>query len=124
MSWTVVVADDDPDIRTLVGIAAAKAGLEVLASVGDGEAALQAIRQHRPDLAILDISMPERTGLDVVREARADDSLGDLRIVLLSASVDDVSQEAGLGSGADYFMTKPFSPRELAAFLSVGKEAR
>jgi DNA-binding response OmpR family regulator len=124
MTWSVVVADDDPDIRALVGIAAGKAGLDVLASVADGRAALEAIRQHKPDLAILDISMPDLTGLEVVREARADDSLGDLRIVLLSASVDDVSQETGLRTGADYFMTKPFSPRELAAFLAVGKEAR
>jgi DNA-binding response OmpR family regulator len=78
----------------------------------------------RPDLAILDISMPEKTGLEVCRELRADDSLGDLRILLLSASVDEASREVGLSSGADYFMIKPFSPRELAAWLAVGREPR
>ena len=124
MSWSVVVADDDPDVRTLVGIATQKAGLDLLASVTDGEQALAAIRALQPDLAILDISMPKMTGLEVVREVRADDSIGDVRIVLLSASVDEISQETGLGAGADYFMTKPFSPRELAAWLSVGKEPR
>lgn len=122
MSFTVVVADDDADIRELVGIAVLRAGLRVVASVSDGAAAIEAIRRERPDLAILDISMPEKTGLDVCREARADKSLGDLRILLLSASVDEASQEVGLESGADYFMVKPFSPRELAAWLAVGKE--
>jgi DNA-binding response OmpR family regulator len=124
MTYTVVVADDDADIRELVGIAVERAGLRVVASVSDGLAAIQAIRAQRPDLAILDISMPEKTGLEVCREARADGTLDDLRILLLSASVDDASQEVGLESGADYFMIKPFSPRDLVAWLAVGKEPR
>jgi DNA-binding response OmpR family regulator len=124
MTHTVVVADDDADIRSLVGIAVGRAGLHVVASVADGALALDAIRTHRPDLAILDISMPEMTGLEVCREVRADDSLHDLRILLLSASVDENTRVVGLGSGADYFLTKPFSPRDLVAWLAVGKEAR
>jgi len=124
MSFTVVVADDDADIRDLVGIAVTRAGLTLVASASDGAAALAAIREHKPDLAILDVAMPEMSGLDVVREVRADDSVGDLRILLLSASVDEASQEVGIEAGADYFLAKPFSPRELAAWLSVGKEPR
>jgi DNA-binding response OmpR family regulator len=124
VSTRVVVADDDQDIRSLVAIAVAKAGLELVASVSDGALALEAILEHRPDLAILDVSMPEMTGLDVCRAVRADDTVGDLRILLLSASVDEASQSIGLEAGADYFFAKPFSPRELASWLSVGKEPR
>ncbi|MBU1588102.1 MAG: response regulator [Actinobacteria bacterium] len=124
MTTTVVVADDDQDIRSLVSIAVGKAGLELVASVGDGALALEAILKHQPDLAILDVSMPEMTGLDVCRAVRSNDTVGDLRILLLSASVDEQSQSIGIEAGADYFLAKPFSPRELATWLSVGKEPR
>lgn len=124
MSFTVVVADDDADIRQLVGIAVGRAGLTLVASTADGVAALAAIREHRPDLAILDVSMPEMSGLDVVREIRTDAAFADLRILLLSASVDEASQEVGIEAGADYFLAKPFSPRDLTSWLAVGKEAR
>jgi CheY-like chemotaxis protein len=124
MTYTVVVADDDSDIRSLVGISVGKAGLDLVASVADGAAALDAIKSNRPNLAILDVSMPEMSGLDVCRGVRADGSLSDVRILLLSASVDEASQEIGIRAGADYFLAKPFSPRELAEWLTVGKETR
>jgi DNA-binding response OmpR family regulator len=107
-----------------VRIAVTRAGLAVVASVGDGAAALDAIREHQPDLAILDVTMPERTGIEVCREVRADGRIGDVRILLLSASVDEAAQQTGLDAGADYFLAKPFSPRELVAWLAVGKEPR
>ena len=124
MSATVVVADDDPDIRTLVSLSVVKAGLTMVASAADGAQALAAIREHRPDLAILDVSMPEMTGLEICRAVREDASFHDLRILLLSASVDENTQAVGIAAGADYFLAKPFSPRELVAWLAVGKEAR
>lgn len=124
MSHTVVIADDDADIRQLVTIAAKKAGLTIVAVVHDGAEALEAIRTHRPDLAILDIAMPELSGVEVCRAVRADDSIGDVRIVLLSASVDEAAVEVGITAGADYFFAKPFSPRDLTAWLAVGKEER
>jgi len=124
MSHTVVIADDDPDIRDLVRIAVGKSGLDLVASVSDGVAALEAIRTHDPDLAILDISMPEMTGVEVCRAVRADPALTDVRILLLTASVDDTARKLGTDAGADHFMAKPFSPRDLAAWLSVGKETR
>jgi DNA-binding response OmpR family regulator len=124
MTFTVVVADDDADIRSLVGILVGKAKLEVVASVSDGAAALAAIRRYSPDLAILDVSMPEMSGLDVCRGVRADAALDGVRILLLSASVDEASQEVGIDAGADYFLAKPFSARELTAWLAVGKEPR
>lgn len=124
MTYSVVVADDDPDIRALVAIAVRKAGLELAASVGDGALALAAIREHRPDLAILDVAMPELSGLDVCREVRRDEATAGIRVLLLSASVDEASRSIGIDAGADYFLAKPFSPRELTAWLAVGKEAR
>ncbi len=124
MTHTVVIAEDDPDIRGLVAIAAAKAGLDVLDVVSDGRAALNSIRLYKPDLAILDISMPELTGIEVCRAVRADESIGDVRIVLLSASVEAEAIEQGLGAGADHFFPKPFSTRALVEWLAVGKEVR
>ena len=115
----VVVADDDPDILLLVTIAVRKAGLDLLAAVGDGEAALAAIREHRPFLAILDNSMPGMTGLEVCRAVRDDPSMAGMRLVMLSASVDEEAQQVAAGAGVDQFRIKPFSPREFAEFLST-----
>lgn len=124
MTYTVVIADDDADIRALVAISVAKAGLEIVANVADGVAALSAILEFQPDLAILDVSMPELTGLQVVTAIRANPRVGDVRVVLLTASVDEHTRATGAEVGADYFIAKPFSPRELTAFLSVGKQPR
>jgi DNA-binding response OmpR family regulator len=115
----VVIADDDPDIRALVSIAVRKAGLEHVEAAADGTAAWYALQSHRPDLAVLDVSMPGMTGLDLCRLARTDASLAGIHIVLLTAAVDDQSRAAGLDAGADDFFVKPFSPKELAATLSA-----
>jgi DNA-binding response OmpR family regulator len=114
----VVIADDDPDIRELISIAVTRAGLDLVAVTEDGDTAWSALQEHRPDLAVLDVSMPGMTGLEVCSLARADDSFGGTRIVLLSAGVDDNARAAGLLAGADDFIAKPFSPRELGARLS------
>lgn len=124
MTHTVVIADDDADIRALVAISVARAGLEIVANVDDGAAALAAIIKFNPDLAILDVSMPEMTGLQVVSAIRANPNVGDVRVVLLTASVDEHTKAIGAEVGADHFITKPFSPRELTAFLAVGKQQR
>lgn len=123
-AYRVVIADDDADIRDLVTLAARRAGLDPVAVVADGDAALAAILEEQPDLAILDISMPGLNGLDVCRAVRADGTNPDLRIALLSASVDDSERTKSLAAGADHFLSKPFSPRELIAWLAVGKEAK
>jgi len=114
----VVIADDDPDIRALVSIAVTRAGLDLVAVTEDGDAAWAALMQHRPDLAVLDVSMPGITGLELCARVRADEDLADTQVVLLSAGVDDVSREAGRAAGATDFIAKPFSPRELGARLS------
>ena len=89
----VVIADDDPDIRALVSISVRKAGLELVAAAADGDQAWLALQEYHPDLAVLDVSMPGTTGLELCRLVRADPSLAGLRIVLLSAAADD--QDAG-----------------------------
>jgi DNA-binding response OmpR family regulator len=114
----VVVADDDADIRALVAIAMRRAGIELVADVATGDAALAAIREHVPDIVILDVSMPGMTGLEVTRELRADSALDGIRIFLLSAGVTEAAIQAGKDAGADEYLIKPFSPRELAVRIS------
>lgn len=110
----VVVADDDVDIRRLVEMAVRRAGASVAASVGDGLAAAAAVAEHVPDLAILDVSMPGRTGLEVCRALRADAATRNVRVLILSAAVQPEAVEAGRAAGADEYALKPFSPRTLA----------
>jgi DNA-binding response OmpR family regulator len=123
MSLTVVIADDDADIRQLVRISATKAGLEVVAEVGDGDRAWEAIERFVPDLAILDVAMPGFTGLEVCRLVRADPALNEVRVILVSAAADEAAIEAGLAAGAIDYLPKPFSPRELSARLASHRGA-
>ena len=104
----VLVADDEDDIRALVALAVRKAGCTVVASVADGAAALDTARTELPDLAVLDVSMPGATGLEVCAALRADPATAPIRILLLSAgaSLEDVA--AGLAAGADAYLAKPF----------------
>jgi DNA-binding response OmpR family regulator len=104
----VLVADDEDDIRALVALAVRKAGCTVVASVADGAEALDVARVELPELAVLDVSMPGATGLEVCTALRADPATAGIRILLLSAgaSLDDVA--AGLAAGADAYLAKPF----------------
>jgi len=112
---TVVVADDDPDIRQLVVLAVERAGGVVIAEAASGGAALQAVRRTTPDMAVLDVSMPELTGLEVCRALRADPATSAMTILILSAAVHPVAVSDGLAAGADAYVQKPFSPKKLAA---------
>ena len=107
----VVIADDDADIRVLIAIAVRKAGLGLVAEESDGAAALDAIRRVRPDLAILDVSMPAMTGIEVCRSVREDISLDSVRLILLSAGADDRARGIGLASGADHYRSSPSARR-------------
>ena len=104
----VLVADDEDDIRALVCLAVAKAGCTVTSSVADGNTALATARAELPDLAVLDVSMPGATGLEVCTALRADPDTAGIRILLLSAgaSLEDVAR--GLAAGADAYLAKPF----------------
>jgi len=111
MVRTILVVDDDPHIRQLLLFAFRKAG-HATAEAADGEAALAAIAEHKPDLVILDINMPQMDGLEVCRRIRA---AGDLPILFLSSRDDEIDRVLGIELGADDYVVKPFSPREVVA---------
>jgi DNA-binding response OmpR family regulator len=108
---TILVVDDEPKIATLARDYLEHAGFAVL-TAGDGPSALATIRQRRPDLVVLDLGLPGLDGLDVTRELRRDSSIP---IVMLTARDDELDKLLGLELGADDYLTKPFSPRELVA---------
>jgi DNA-binding response OmpR family regulator len=108
----VLCADDDEDILSLVALRLERAGFEVLRA-HDGVSAVEIARGRHPDVAVLDVMMPRRTGYEVLAELRADDSLGDLKVILLSARVHDADVERGIGAGADAYLAKPFKAAEL-----------
>jgi DNA-binding response OmpR family regulator len=110
----VLIADDDADIRDLVAFKLEQADLEVIA-VGDGVAALEAARAERPTVVVLDVSMPGMSGLDVCRMLRADPQTQDMLVIMLTARVQERDVEGGFSAGADDYVTKPFSPRELVS---------
>jgi len=107
----VLVVDDDPHIRQLLVFALEKAGLTAR-EAEDGEAALTAVAEIRPDLVVLDINMPKLDGLEVCRRLRAS---GDLPILFLSSRDDEIDRVLGIELGGDDYVVKPFSPREVVA---------
>jgi DNA-binding response OmpR family regulator len=109
---TVLVADDDRDIRELVAFKLQAAGFTVL-TAADGDDALAQVLQHRPDLAVLDVMMPGRSGRQVLQEVRSHDEVGATRVILLTAKAQESDVESGFSLGADDYVVKPFSPREL-----------
>lgn len=111
MSGQILVADDDGQIRDVLRIALGQAGFAV-AEAADGRAALELAESLRPDLVVLDIGMPEMDGLEVCRALRKS---SDLPILFLTAQSDEVDRIVGLELGADDYVAKPFSPRELVA---------
>ncbi|CAB4708981.1 MAG: response regulator [Actinobacteria bacterium] len=110
----ILVADDDIDIRELVEFKLATLGHEITV-VADGAAAVEACQAWRPDLAVLDVMMPGVSGLEAIRAIRADPALAGLPVILLTARAQESDVETGFDSGADDYITKPFSPRELAS---------
>ena len=108
---TILVVDDEPKIATLARDYLEHAGFAVV-TAGDGPTALATVRQRRPDLVVLDLGLPGIDGLDVTRQLRRDSSIP---IVMLTARDDELDKLLGLELGADDYVTKPFSPRELVA---------
>ena len=115
---SVIVADDDVDVRSLMAIAVSKSGLELIDELPDGNSAWEAISSFLPDIVVLDVAMPGKSGLDISRLIRADPRLENIRVILLSAAADDSSRQAGYDAGADESLVKPFSMRDLSAQLS------
>lgn len=110
---TVVIAEDDRDIRELVELILQEDGYATVPA-SDGLGALTACRAARPDVVLLDVSMPgELTGLEVCRRIRADEDLGGVQVMLLTARAREEDVNAGYAAGADDYLVKPFTPREL-----------
>ena len=110
----VLVADDDPDIKTLVAYRLERAGYDVI-TADDGERALALAIEHRPDLAVLDVMMPRLDGYGVTRGMREHDATARTPIILLTARVQEADVARGFEAGADAYLKKPFSPQELRA---------
>ncbi len=112
VSASILIADDEPNIVLSLEFVLRQAGFRVR-TVADGEAALAAIAQQPPDLVVLDVMIPGRDGYAVCQEIRANPAWRSMRIIMLTAKGGDVQREKGLSLGADEYVTKPFSPREL-----------
>jgi DNA-binding response OmpR family regulator len=110
---TVLVAEDDEDILLLVVTRLRRDGFEVV-TARNGEEALALAYEHRPQVAVLDVGMPPPDGLEVVRRIREDESMARTRLLILTAKAQESDVRRGLEAGADAYVSKPFSPAELA----------
>jgi DNA-binding response OmpR family regulator len=111
---TILVVEDDADIVELLRYNLEREGFEVRA-VGDGEAGLAAAAAHPPALILLDLMLPSMEGLDVCRELRRREATRGIPLIMLTAKGDEADVVLGLGLGADDYVTKPFSPKQLVA---------
>jgi len=118
MSHRVLVVDDEPDITALVAYHLAKAGYRV-STAANGPDALKAAREERPDIVILDVMLPGVSGYDVLAELRRQEETREVGVILLTARRDEPDRIRGLSLGADDYLTKPFSPAELALRVSA-----
>ena len=108
----ILVVDDEPDIVALVVYHLAKAGFKI-STASNGADALRLAQQDRPALVVLDLMLPGMSGLEVLDQLRADESGQDIAVLLLTARREEPDRIKGLSSGADDYLTKPFSPQEL-----------
>jgi CheY-like chemotaxis protein len=108
---TVLICDDEPSLRELIRISLD--GPYEFVEADDGEESLELARSVRPDVIILDMMMPRRSGLEVLTELRRDEDLADTRVIVLTAQ--PATREQALRAGADVVMVKPFEPEQIAA---------
>ncbi len=114
MARTILVVDDEPGIVKIARDYLERAGFQVI-SAGDGPTALRLARQEQPALIVLDLMLPGMDGLDITRILRQDTLTAHVPIIMLTARVEETDRLIGLELGADDYITKPFSPRELVA---------
>lgn len=112
MTHKILIADDEPNILVSLEYLLRREAYEVTVA-RDGLEAIAAIRRERPQLVLLDVMMPGKTGFEVCQEVRADEQLRDTLILMLTARGRETDVAKGLALGADGYMTKPFSTREL-----------
>ncbi|MGI9403752.1 MAG: response regulator transcription factor [Hyphomicrobium sp.] len=114
ISPTVLVVDDEPSIVHALAYLLSRASLNVRVAQ-DGDEALAAIEEHHPSLVLLDVMLPKRDGFEICEMIRANPEWEDIRIIMLTARGRDADREKGLALGADAYLTKPFSTREVLA---------
>jgi DNA-binding response OmpR family regulator len=114
MATRILIADDEPNIVISLEFLLKREGYDVVVA-HDGVQALERVRAERPDLAILDVMMPNRNGFEVCQDLRHDPEFKTLRIMMLTAKGRDTEVSKGLALGADVYMTKPFATRDLLA---------
>lgn len=112
MKAKVLIVDDEPDALELIGFNLKRAGFDVL-TASDGKQALQKARDLLPSLIVLDVMLPEVDGLEVCKILRAESRTASIPILMLTAKATEIDRVLGLELGADDYLTKPFSPREL-----------
>ncbi len=108
----VLIADDQPSLRLLISATLEPEHFDVLVA-SDGDEAWQLLQDQHPEVALLDVQMPGRTGLDLTRAIRGSEELAATRVILLTSKAQQADVEAGLESGADRYLVKPFSPMDL-----------
>lgn len=112
MNKKILIADDEPNIVISLEYLLKREGYTVVVA-RDGQEALDAIARERPDLVLLDVMMPKKTGFEVCQEVRANETLQATRILMLTAKGRDTDVAKGTALGADAYMTKPFSTKDL-----------
>lgn len=112
MTHKILIVDDEPNIVMSLEFLLKKEGFQI-DTAGDGDAALEKIRSFMPDLVLLDVMMPKKSGFEVCEILRADPAFAKLRIIMLTAKGRDAEQAKGLALGADAYMLKPFSTKDL-----------
>lgn len=114
MPKKVLIADDEQNIVISLEFLMKREGFEVFVA-SDGESALQIMAEHRPDLVLLDVMMPKRNGYEVCQQIRANPAWQDTKVIMLTAKGREIEITKGMALGADAYVTKPFSNKDLVA---------
>ncbi len=114
MTHKILIVDDEPNIVMSLEFLLKKEGF-VIETAGDGDAALEKVRSFSPDLILLDVMMPKKSGFEVCEILRSDSALNNIRIIMLTAKGRETEQAKGLALGANAYMLKPFSTKDLVA---------
>jgi DNA-binding response OmpR family regulator len=118
MGRKILIADDEPNIVAALEFLLLRNGYEVYVA-RNGDEALKLVEAHKPDLVLLDVMMPQRSGYDVCQRMRENEDWRHIKIVMLSAKGREVEVNKGLSIGADLYITKPFSTRELISQINA-----
>jgi len=116
MAKKILAVDDERHIVRLVQINLMKEGYEVV-TAGTGREALDKVRSEKPDLVVMDVMMPEMDGFEALEKMKADPTMQNIPVIMLTAKAQDADVFAGWQKGADLYLTKPFNPAELLSFV-------